>query len=183
MSQSSELVSDRILGGFLTVPTLADWLRAIVLILIYAVFALSFGFWLNFLKFKHQFPLKIAIKIITTSLIAPSILEELFFRVILLPHPSENMNSKLMFTWSTISLLLFVIYHPLNAITFSPAARETFFNPVFLCLAALLGLICTVAYLQTGSIWISVFIHWLTVIIWLLYLGGMEKLNILKPDM
>ncbi len=118
----------------------------------------------------------------TTSLIAPAILEELLFRVILLPQSSENLASQSVFTWSLVSLLLFVIYHPLNGITFFPAARETFFNPVFLCLATLLGLICTVAYLQSGSIWIPVIIHWLTVVIWLLYLGGIKQLRLIKPD-
>ena len=179
----SEVIIKRILGGFSTLPTLTDWLNAIILVLVYAVIALPLGFWLNFLKFDPQVSRRIAIKIMTTSLITPAILEELFFRVILLPQVSENSNFKIIVTQSTVSLLLFVIYHPLNAITFFPAGRDTFFNPVFLFLATLLGLICTPSYLQSGSIWIPAIVHWLTVVICLLYLGGMKKLSFINLDL
>ncbi|NEO12443.1 MULTISPECIES: CPBP family glutamic-type intramembrane protease [unclassified Moorena] len=116
------------------------------------------------------------LKILITALFTPAILEEIFFRVLLLPHPSENPSLISIYAWSTVSLFIFVIYHPLNAITFYPAARETFFKPMFLFLATLLGIICTIAYLQSGSIWTAVFIHWLFVVIWLIGLGGKKRL-------
>lgn len=176
----TEVIGERIFLGFATFPTFADWLKGIVLMLVYSLIALPFGWWSNFLQLDLQFFRKFAIRIIATSLIAPAILEELFFRVILLPCATENMNLKNVLIWSAISLVLFIIYHPLNGITFFSAGRETFFDPVFLCLATFLGLICTVAYLQSGSIWIPVSIHWLTVVIWLLFLGGINKLKLVK---
>ncbi|GAB4547613.1 MAG: hypothetical protein Tsb0014_42320 [Pleurocapsa sp.] len=174
-----QITRDRIIVGFSTLPTLYDWLNTIILILIYGLIALPLGFWSNFLQLNVQFSGTVAAKIIATSLIAPAILEELFFRVIILPLPSENVTVKILLITSTISLILFVIYHPVNGITFFPSGKETFFNPVFLCLATLLGLICTVSYLQSGSIWIPVTIHWIVVVIWLLFLGGREKLKML----
>ena len=177
METLGKVISDRVLLGLSTVPTVNDWLNTIVLLLTYAIIALPFGFWLDFLQLDRQLSRIITLKIITTSLITPAIFEELLFRVLLLPQPSENMAFESIICWSIISVLLFVIYHPLNAITFFPSGRETFFNPVFLCLATLLGLICTVAYLETGSIWSPVIIHWLTVAIWLLCLGGMQRLK------
>ena len=182
MSKLAHLIIQRVILGFSNLPTVTDWLDAIFLIIIYTVIALPVGFWLNFLQLDLQDSRKIVIKIITTSLIAPGILEELVFRVILLPQPSENLTFQTISIWSLISLLLFVIYHPLNGITFFAAGRETFFNPVFLFLAALLGLICTVAYLRSGSIWISVVIHWLIVVTWLLCLGGIQRLKFSQLD-
>jgi len=49
-------------------------------------------------------------------------------------------------------LATFVVYHPLNALTFYPVGRSTFMNPVFLLLAAILGVACSIAYLQSGSL-------------------------------
>ena len=182
VSTLADLIIQRVIWGFSNLPTVPDWLNGIVLILVYAVIALPIGFWLNFLQLDIQYSRKIVIKIMTTSLIAPAILEELVFRVILLPQPSKYVSFKAVLVCSIVSILLFIIYHPLNGITFFSAGRETFFNPVFLFLAALLGLICTIAYLQSGSIWISVVIHWLTVVTWLLCLGGIQKLKIIQQN-
>lgn len=182
ISTLADLIIQRVILGFSNLPTVTDWLNGIVLICIYAVIALPIGFGLNFLQVDIQYSRKNVIKIMTASLIAPAILEELVFRVILLPQPSEYASFQAILICSIVSLLLFIIYHPLNGITFFLAGRETFFNPVFLFLAALLGLICTIAYLQSGSIWIPIVIHWLTVVVWLLCLGGIKKLKIIQQN-
>ena len=70
-----------------------------------------------------------------------------------------------------------MIYHPVNALTFFPQGREIFFNPIFLSLATALGIACTVTYWQTGSLWIPVLIHWLAVVVWLVYFGGLKKVG------
>ncbi len=99
------------------------------------------------------------------------------FRVLLLPNPVEKAGTIAQWGAATISLFLFVIYHPANAYTFFPAGRKVFVHPVFLFLAALLGLICTLAYLHSGSLWTPVFLHWIVVAVWLLLLGGYQKLH------
>ncbi len=73
---------------------------------------------------------------------------------------------------------MFIVYHPLNALSFFPRGLETFFNVIFLVLAALLGIVCSIAYIQSGSLWTAVGIHWFAVVVWLLLLGGYRKLYV-----
>ncbi|MEH2045815.1 CPBP family glutamic-type intramembrane protease [Nostoc sp.] len=89
----------------------------------------------------------------------PAIVGELLFRVFLLPNPSEITNWFQGALWAIVNLLLFVLYHPLNAKTFYKAGIATFYNHVFLFLARFLGVICTVAYNLTGSLFAIVLIH------------------------
>ncbi|MBE9117561.1 CPBP family intramembrane metalloprotease [Lusitaniella coriacea LEGE 07157] len=173
-----KLLRDRAILGVTTLPTRTDWLRAILLLSIYTLIALPLGLGSKFLHLEPQISWQLTIKTITTALIAPAILEELFFRVLILPHPSENRNIYTVIFFAIVSLLLFIVYHPLNAITFFPDARTAFFNPIFLIFATLLGIICTVSYLYSGSLVIPVILHWLIVIVWLLFLGGVETLKI-----
>ena len=165
---------------FAHVPTGSDWLLGFCILLIYTLVAVPFGIWQGFLEWSLISSRSTAIRVIVSSLITPALLEEAFFRVILLPHPSENATLKYIVIRATIALSLFVIYHPLNGLTFFPQGRPTFFDPIFLILAALLGLACTVGYLLTGSIWIPVVTHWLAVIVWLLCFGGIYRLKFLE---
>ncbi|MFB2837851.1 type II CAAX prenyl endopeptidase Rce1 family protein [Floridanema evergladense] len=87
------------------------------------------------------------------------------------------MTTATVWFWGSLSLVLFIIYHPMNAVTFFPAGRKTFFNPIFLLLAAVLGIVCSVVYLQSGSLWLPVIIHWLVVVVWLVFLGGYKQLH------
>ena len=158
-----------------TVPNYYDLRHSIVSIGIYILFALVLGWQSRFLSWKPQ-PVAIVFRIAITSLIAPAILEELFFRVLLLSDPWD-VSFKTYLLRSALSLLLFIIYHPLNALMFYPQGRNVFFDKIFLVLAASLGIVCTITYWQTGSIWLPVLIHWITVAVWLSYLGGSDKLN------
>ncbi|NEP52157.1 MAG: CPBP family intramembrane metalloprotease [Moorea sp. SIO3C2] len=196
----AERVTERLMAGILTFPDGQAWAIVVILIMIYGLIALPIGLRNGFLQLDQNlltidnYPLSPlfrktdvsavnlktswhpVLKIMITALFTPAIAEEIFFRVLLLPHPSEHPSLISLSAWSTVSLVIFVIYHPLNAITFYPAARETFFKPIFLFLATLLGIICTIAYLQSGSIWTAVVIHWLFVVIWLIGLGGKKRL-------
>ena len=168
----------RIHTAFFTFPTIQDWLIVTVLLLILTLCSLPIGLWCNFLKFERlKTSKKIILTIVAGSLLTPAISEELFFRVLLLPHPQENVTTAEIWFWGSMSLILFIIYHPLNGVTFFTAGRKTFFNPVFLLLAAVLGLVCTVVYVQSGSLWLPVIIHWLVVVVWLVFLGGYKQLQ------
>jgi predicted Abi (CAAX) family protease len=162
----------------LTLPNIKDWQRTGLLLLIYTAVALPVGFYWGFLKFE---PIaasdRTIIEIIAICLATPAIAEELFFRVLLLPHFTEKVSQSSQFVWSGTSLIAFIVYHPLNGLTAFPAGLETFNNPSFLLLAALLGIVCNLAYLPSGSLWTSVVLHWLVVITWLLLLGGYGLLN------
>ncbi|WP_414575151.1 type II CAAX prenyl endopeptidase Rce1 family protein [Anabaena sp. CCY 9402-a] len=158
------------------IPRTQDWLVMGVTLLIYAAIALPLGLKSGFLRWSFtptQKKEKMAIAL--QAAITPAITEELVFRVLPLPHPIEVINWYKWALWATFILLLFLIYHPLNAKTFFPAGIPTFFHPIFLTLAGLLGLCCTVAYALTGCFWIIVLIHWIVVVVWLLGFGGLIK--------
>ena len=171
-------IPQRIVSAIAAIPNLWTWLYSANLLLIFALISLPIGFYLGFLKIDLlNVSWKKAIQIGAICLLTPAITEELFFRVLLLPHPAENPPIANQWLWGCISLIIFVIYHPLNALTFYPAGRKTFLDPVFLFLATLLGAICTLVYFQSGSLLPIVIIHWLIVVVWLLLLGGYQKLN------
>ena len=52
-----------------------------------------------------------------------------------------------------VSLIAFIAWHPINAYTFMPQAREIFLDPRFLLIAALLGVVATLLALRTRSLW------------------------------
>jgi predicted Abi (CAAX) family protease len=117
-----------------------------------------------------------ALGVALTLLVRPALVEELIFRGLLLPRRSGALSRPRLYATATIALLAFVAAHPLNALLFWPAALGLFTDPVYLTLAAMLGLTCTAAYLTSGSIWPSVAIHWLTVVVWILLLGGQARI-------
>ncbi|MEG3894994.1 MULTISPECIES: CPBP family glutamic-type intramembrane protease [unclassified Microcoleus] len=170
------LLPRRLTLAFSTIPDLTDWLVAAMLVLVYTSIALPVGFWSGFLKVDVQTSGRTIVAVLMGCLLSPGITEELLFRVLMLPHPSENASELMLWFWGCASLALFIVYHPLNALTFYPVGRSTFMNPVFLLLAAILGGACSIAYLQSGSIWPAVAVHWLGVTAWLLLLGGYRRL-------
>ena len=75
------------------------------------------------------------------------------------------------------SLAIFVVMHPLNGIFVRHEAFVAFTSPVFLTLAAALGLCCMIAYRLSASLWPPILMHWITVVIWTLFLGGKRLLT------
>ncbi|NES84982.1 MAG: CPBP family intramembrane metalloprotease [Moorea sp. SIO2B7] len=149
-----------------------------MLLSIYAVIVLPIGFISHFLTFEVvDFTWFIIFRCVGITLIAPALLEELFYRVIILPHKLENSSNKAKLIWGSISLGAYILSHPLNAFTFFPAGLPTFIDPIFLLATALLGIICMTIYWQSESLWSSVIIHWLIVVVWLLFLGGYGRLH------
>jgi len=165
----------RLLRASRTLPGARGWLETGLLAALFGALALILGFAGGLLEPEH---LKVpAAPLLARTLFVPSVLEEVLFRVLPLPHPSETTSRQARLLWAGLSLALFVLWHPLSAALLSPAARATFFDPTFLLLAALLGATCTAAYLRTGSLWPPVLIHWLTVDLWVLLLGGGARLS------
>ena len=170
------LVLRRILSAAVTFPNFKDWLSALGLLLVYGALALTVGFSAGFLRWHPQTGKRLFLKM-AVVFFSPALLEELVFRVAWLPHPSEGVLPTTWLVWAASGLVLFVIYHPLNALTLAPRGNPTFFHPIFLSLAGLLGLACTLAYALTGSLWVIVVLHWLVVMVWLFALGGEQKLT------
>lgn len=79
--------------------------------------------------------------------------------------------------WSIgLSLLLYVVYHPLRAIGLFPQGYPTFCQPIFLIFTGFLGVACTFVYALTGSAWAAIFMHGMVAAIWLFGLGGQRQL-------
>ena len=171
------IIIRRLTCAILTPLTWQDWQIVILSLVIYGLVALPLGFLSGFLQFNPglRSPGEVLSAIIKV-LFFPALVEETVFRVQLIPHPVEAVSLKTWVLWMVLSLGLFLIYHPLNALIFYPEGNPTFWNPIFLILAGFLGLICALVYRLTGSLWGIVIIHGLIVFVWLYVLGGINKL-------
>jgi len=102
------------------------------------------------------------------ALVAPALGEELLFRVLLLPAPGEPAPA-----WRVaLSVGLFVLWHPPQALVFGPHWAAVVLDPGFLAAVAVLGLALARLYRRTGSIWPCVALHWTAVVGWKALLGG-----------
>src|SRR5687768_9170318 len=61
-----------------------------------------------------------------TLLVAPALGEELLFRAALIPREHSR------WPWLALSVVLFVAWHPLQALTFGPPWARAFLDPWFL---------------------------------------------------
>ncbi len=158
--------------------TPSNWLITLGTLLGYGAIALPLGWHFGFLKRSPVIPPMKRLPISLISLlIMPALLEELVFRVALLPHPLEGAATLTWVGWGMLSLALFVLYHPFSARTYYPAGNPTFLKPIFWLLSGLLGIACMMAYRWTGSLWSAVIIHWIVVVVWLWGLGGQQRLT------
>jgi predicted Abi (CAAX) family protease len=107
-----------------------------------------------------------------TLFVFPSLLEEAFFRGVLIPRDSLQSGGGKAVRAVVISTLAFVLWHPLNAMAFNPTAIDLFLNPWFLLIVTALGLTCGYSYVVSRSLWVPLLIHWATVSLWVLLLGG-----------
>ncbi|MGA1622784.1 MAG: type II CAAX prenyl endopeptidase Rce1 family protein [Synechocystis sp.] len=179
----NSVAARKVLASMVFLPKSQDWIVFGVCLGIYGAIALGVGFKTGFLHWQPWQKSPVAWLRLTLLLwFTPALFEELIFRVLLLPYPTE-LNP----FWPTLgamalSLTLFVVYHPLNAGLFYRPGRPLFFQPMFLGLATLLGFWATVLYWFTGSLWLVALFHWAIVVIWLLFLGGNAKLNALESQ-
>ena len=170
------LLFARLVNSVLAPITIQSCLIAVGLLVIYAAIAIPLGFQTNFLSFTPNLLNNQSILSIIKLFFFPALGEEILMRIFLLPHPLERALISSWLIWGTVSILIFIIYHPLSAMTFYRRGYPTFLRPVFLVLAGLLGLICAIAYYATGSLLIISLIHWLVVILWIFLLGGKKHL-------
>jgi predicted Abi (CAAX) family protease len=111
-----------------------------------------------------------------TLMVCPALLEEVFFRGLLIPRNTGDGGTPRIVFFCLLSAALFTVWHLLNALTINPGARDFFLDPWFLLMAFLLGLSCSLGYIHTRSLWTPMLMHWLTVLVWVLFLGGRNLL-------
>ena len=90
----------------------------------------------------------------------------------MLPHKERAVSTYPLLFYAAFSILLFIALHPINAMTINHPAYTMFTNSLFLSLAALMAIACTITYIKTGSLWVPIAIHWLTVLVWVFLLSG-----------
>lgn len=159
-----------LLAGLRTPPFRAP-LRAWLLLPFYALIALAVGFGSGLFQFEIL-STKLAFLLPFTLFIFPSFLEEAVFRGLLIPRNIVDHGRKRLILAVGGSTLLFVIWHPLGALTINPSAIPIFLDPAFLLIVTALGITCSYGYAVSRSLWIPVLIHWLTVVTWVFLLGG-----------
>jgi len=159
--------------GLITVPKGPDILFSIVVFLVYMAVVLPVGFYSGFFEIEVlQANIWVMIVLPISLFFIPSLFEEIFFRGFLLPHKERTVSTIHLLLYAVFSIVVFVVWHPVNAMTINHPAYPMFTNPVFLSLAALMGMACTTTYLRSGSLWVPVAIHWLTVLAWVFLLSG-----------
>jgi uncharacterized protein len=73
---------------------------------------------------------------------------------------------------AVISLLAYIVWHPVQTWLNLPFGQPEFLDPRFLSLVAWLGLACTLSRIRSGSIWPAVIIHWGAAVVWKALYGG-----------
>lgn len=148
----------------------------LVTLAVYGLLALSFGRRSGFLARPWRWPpLRLLLPRAAWLLLTPALVEELLFRLCLIPAPNEGVSAEATAAWLALSVGLFVLYHPLAARLWYPQARQLFDRPVFLEQCSLLGLACGLVFASTGALWTAVLIHWLAVLSWLEPLQGRQR--------
>ncbi|MDN3520195.1 CPBP family glutamic-type intramembrane protease [Halomonas ramblicola] len=163
-------LQENLVEGFRKSPFRAP-LKAWALVPFYAVISLTVGLNSGLLRFE-LISAELVFLLPLTLFIFPALLEEAFFRGVLIPRQiieRGRWQVVIAIAWST---LLFVLWHPLNAVTFNSSAMPTFLDPAFLLIVAILGVTCGYGYVVSKSIWVPVLIHWATVVVWVFFLGG-----------
>lgn len=168
----------RILASIVLLPGWREWRITALALVIYGAIAIPIGLKSRFLHWRisERKPVPL-FKTLLFLFLSPSLWEELVFRVLLLPHPNGVQSAENFFIPAGLSLALFVLYHPVNAAFLYRSGNPTFFQPIFLSLTALLGIICTIVYWLTGSLWTISILHWVVVAVWLLGLNGLSQLT------
>jgi len=162
--------------AFKTFPDRQTWRGCLGLFGVFALCALLIGWSTDFCHLElMQASAWVMAATPIILLVTPCLVEEVLYRAVLLPHPVEAMSPKTRCVWTLVSLLAFMVSHPINGWI---SGRTVFLDPIFLVLATLLGILCTLTYLKSGSIWVPMLFHWLTVVVWIMFLGGWQKLII-----
>ena len=174
MTSLRERLAD-VRAAIVTLPSARTWGRCLLVYAAFVACALPIGFASGLLKpGLAQLPPEMLAVLPALLLFHPALVEELVFRALLLPRDPARVSKRRLVAISALALAAFVAWHPINAWLFRPAAADLLTNPAFLLCVALLGIACTAAYLISRSLWPPVLLHWITVVVWIILLGGQK---------
>ncbi|MCI5209134.1 MAG: CPBP family intramembrane metalloprotease [Candidatus Electrothrix sp. ATG2] len=170
ISRIKAYVQANVQAGLLQAPRVLE-IKVVVPCIIFSIISFCYGSYFGVFNvgLLDSGPLLI---LPVTLFVFPSFLEELVFRGLIIPAHAEEKGIRWKLSYIAISTLLFVGWHPLNAVTINTGAQVFFLNPHFLFIVALLGITCSYTYIHSKSLWVPVLIHWITVLVWVFALGG-----------
>jgi predicted Abi (CAAX) family protease len=158
---------NRVKRAVVTLPSARDWLELAVVILIVGGVAGPIGLYTGLLHYAPR-PTSVTAFSALIAIFIPAIGEEIPFRALAIPGRNESKTAYVSIIASTVVFTCWHIFETLWA----PSERATFLRPDFLAWAAWLGLWCAILRRRSGSAWPGVILHWLTVVIWIGWLGG-----------
>ena len=167
-------LKNNLLHGFKVSPFRAP-LKSLTPVPVYVCASLAIGFYAGLFSVGIiDHPMSFVLPF--SLFVFPSLLEEAFFRGVLIPNNAVTQSKSRIVAYIALSTAAFVLWHPANALTINTTAAALFLNPAFLLIATLLGITCSVSYVLSRSLWTPIIIHWLTVVVWVIFLGGRNKL-------
>jgi uncharacterized protein len=159
----------RLQAAIVTRSQRRDWHYALILLALFSLIYLPVGFHTGFLRWDWRLNPGLVLRVAVGALFSPGIVEELIFRVLMLPHPTEPLPPLQRQIWWLVSWSAFLLYH------LPPWTPSWFKTPMFLLGAGLVGLVCSFAYLQSRSIYTAIALHWVIVVVWLIGFGGWAR--------
>ncbi|MHC4119094.1 MAG: CPBP family glutamic-type intramembrane protease [Planctomycetota bacterium] len=170
----SAYLKKNLLQGLKVSPFRAP-LRSLIPVPFYVCASLAIGFRAGLFSIHIvDFPMPAILPF--TLFVFPSLLEEAFFRGVLIPNDAAGKTKPRITAYIAISTAAFVLWHPATALTINKTAAAVFLDPAFLVIVTLLGITCSISYVISRCLWTPIIIHWLTVVVWVIFLGGRNKL-------
>eukprot|EP00879_Flechtneria_rotunda_P005014 GHRR01005290.1.p1 GENE.GHRR01005290.1~~GHRR01005290.1.p1 ORF type:complete len:176 (+),score=28.40 GHRR01005290.1:139-666(+) len=165
----------RVVAAYNTVPPTLDP-RAWVCIATFTAIIIPLGVLTGILQLKVEKRPAKWLEVLFVVFCSRGLLEEVVFRVVALPHQAVDgpISPGGFALRAAASTLLFVLAHLLIP---GERAKKTFRNPGFLVMCGVFGAMCSAVYYLTGSLFVIWLVHGLPVAIWLLLLGGAEKVQ------
>lgn len=167
----------RVISSLVTWPGRHGWA---ICVMIAAPAALAIAAAAALGGFLHWQPDPAKLLRLPMILVVPAFSEELIFRSALPAQSQRQAQTRRPILWLAIGVVVFVLWHVIEALTFLPGAH-LFLQPAFLACAAILGLACAVMRYRTGSLWPAVIFH--ALIVWLRqgFLAGPGVADLLRP--
>tara|TARA_R110001599_G_scaffold107870_2_gene270716 strand:- start:17269 stop:17775 length:507 start_codon:yes stop_codon:yes gene_type:complete len=149
-------------------PAAGRWKAAFGIALPTATIIATCGFLGGWLRLDPVNDIQSALIAAVILLFVPALVEELVFRGVLLSWLATFSQR-----WgSWLSAFLFMLWHPVQALTFGPPWSAIFLQPSFLFATFILGIILTHIRIVSQSLWPVIAIHWILVLLWKLFFGG-----------